>query len=133
MAKRVPATIVACAGHEGLKKVLSTNSPIATGEFCGLSPPKQNSFPPVVICTERIIGLMCKFTNAGTFCFLLKCIILVFVGDLTIRIQNSYIRQVRYETQLFNKARCSEASWFSVTKICYAQGCQIYFLPRGQI
>jgi len=45
---------------------------------------------------------------------------LVFIGVLTIGIQNSYILQENYETHLFDKARCSETSWFSITKIWYA-------------
>jgi len=66
---------------------------------------------------------MCKFTNAQTlFCFLLKCVILVFLGVLTIEIQNSYIIldvRIRYEPHFFDKARFSEASWFLITKIWY--------------
>jgi len=41
---------------------------------------------------------MGKFSNAlKLFCFLIKCIILVFLGVLTEGIQNSYILQVRYK------------------------------------
>jgi len=42
-------------------------------------------------CLHKImIGQMCKFTNGWTlFCFLVKCIIVVFRGVLTIGIQNS--------------------------------------------
>jgi len=56
------------------------------------------------------------------FCFLIKCIILVFLGVLTIgiQIQNSYILQEGYEPHLSDKARCSEASRFSNAKIWYA-------------
>jgi len=54
------------------------------------------------------------------FCFLTKCIIVVFLGVLTIEIQNSYILQQRYEPHLSDKARCSEASRFSITKMRYA-------------
>jgi len=54
------------------------------------------------------------------FSFLSKCIILVFVGVLTVEIQNSYILQVRYKPYFSDKARCSEASRFSATKIWYA-------------
>jgi len=54
------------------------------------------------------------------FCFLVKSIILVFLGVLTIGIQNSYILQEKYETHLSDKARCSETSRFSVTKTWYA-------------
>jgi len=55
-------------------------------------------------------------------CFVsyLKRIILVFVGVLTLGIQNGYIRKVSYEPHLSDKARCSEASRFSITKIRYA-------------
>jgi len=64
---------------------------------------------------------MCKFTNAYTlFCFLVQCIILVFLGVLTAGIQNSYMLQLRYEQHLSDKALCSEASRFSITKIWYA-------------
>jgi len=35
-------------------------------------------------------------------------------------IQNSYILQARYESRLSDKARCSEASRFSIIKIWYA-------------
>jgi len=49
-----------------------------------------------------------------------KCIILVFVDASTIGIGNSYIPQVRYEPHISDKARCSEASRFSITKIWYA-------------
>jgi len=56
------------------------------------------------------------------FCFLVNCIILVFLGDLTvgIQIQNSYILQVGYELHLSDNARSSKASRFSNTKIWYA-------------
>ena len=55
------------------------------------------------------------------FCFLAKCIILVFIGVLTIGIQNSFMLQVRYEPHnLSVKALCSEASRFSITEIWYA-------------
>jgi len=54
------------------------------------------------------------------FCFLVISIILVFVGVLTIGIQNSYMPQENYEPHLFDKARCSETSRFSITKIWYA-------------
>jgi len=55
-------------------------------------------------------------------CFVsyLKRIILVFVGVLTLGIQNGYIRKVSYEPHLSDKARCSEASRFLITKIRYA-------------
>jgi len=57
-----------------------------------------------------VIGRMCIFTNAYTlFCFLVQCIILVFLGVL-IGIQNSYMLQLRY------KARWSEASGFQSQK-----------------
>ena len=43
---------------------------------------------------KSMVRWMCKFTNAWTlFCFLVKCIILVFLGVLTIGIQSSYILQ----------------------------------------
>jgi len=52
--------------------------------------------------------------------FLVKCIILLFLDIFTVGIQDSYIRQVRYGPHLSDKARCSEASRFSITKIWYA-------------
>jgi len=42
-----------------------------------------------------------------------------FLGALTIGIQNSYILQEKYEPHLSDKARCSEMSRFSITKIWY--------------
>jgi len=51
--------------------------------------------------------------------FLVKCIILLFLDIFTVGIQDSYIRQVRYDPHLSDKARCSEASRFSITKIWY--------------
>jgi len=65
---------------------------------------------------------------------MVKCIMLVFLGVLNIGIENSYIPQVRYKPHLIylinhiwfrlsDEARCSEASWFSVTKIWYAYLC----------
>jgi len=70
-------------------------------------------------CLQKsMIGRMCKFINASTlFCFLVKRIILVYLGIFTIRIQNSYILQVRYEPYLSDKARCSETSRFLIIKI----------------
>ena len=55
------------------------------------------------------------------FCFLVKCIILVFLGVLTIGIENSYSTYFKYDMNHIYviKAR-SEASRFSVTKILYA-------------
>jgi len=53
-------------------------------------------------------------------CFLAKGLILVFVGVLTIGIQNSCILQVRYVPHISDKVRCSEASRFSITKTWYA-------------
>jgi len=58
------------------------------------------------------------------FCFLVISIILVFIGVLTIGIQNSYILQENYEPYLFDKARCSETSRFSITK-------NMVYLPIG--
>jgi len=37
------------------------------------------------------------------FCFLVKCIISVFVGILTIGIRNNYMLRVRYEPHLSEK------------------------------
>jgi len=54
------------------------------------------------------------------FCYLVKCIILAFVGVLTIGIENSYILRVTYEPHLSDEARCSETPRFSITKIWYA-------------
>jgi len=51
------------------------------------------------------------------FYFVVKCNILVFLGVLTIGIQNSYILQVRYEPHLSDNVRCSEVSRFSITKL----------------
>jgi len=53
-------------------------------------------------------------------CFLAKCINLVFVGVLTIGIQNSCILQAGYVPHLSDKVRCSQESRFSITKIWYA-------------
>jgi len=59
-----------------------------------------------------MIGRICKFINASTlFCFLVKCIVLVFLGVFATGIQNSY--QVRYEPRLSDKARCSSVPVFS--------------------
>ena len=40
--------------------------------------------------------------------------------SLTIGIQNSYILQEKCEPHLSDKARCSETSRFSITKMWYA-------------
>jgi len=64
---------------------------------------------------------MCKFTNPLTlFCFLVKFIILFFLGVLTIGILNRHILQVRYKQHLSDNARCFEASRFSIAKVWYA-------------
>jgi len=57
------------------------------------------------------------------FRFVAKCNILVFLGVLTIGIQNNYIQQVRYEPQLSDNVRCSEVSRFSITKLRRADTC----------
>jgi len=54
------------------------------------------------------------------FCSLVKCIILVFLGVLTIGIQNGCMLQISYESHLCDKVRGSEASRFSIIKIWYA-------------
>jgi len=54
------------------------------------------------------------------FCFLVKRIISVFLGVLTIGIQNSNALQITDEPHLSDKVRCSEASRFSIRKIQYA-------------
>jgi len=51
---------------------------------------------------------------------LVKCIILVFLGVLTIGIEYRCILQVGYQPHLSDKSRCSEASRFSITKIWYS-------------
>jgi len=53
-------------------------------------------------------------------CFLVKCIVIVFLGASITGIQNDYTCSVRYEPRLSDKARSSEASRFSITKIWYA-------------
>jgi len=65
---------------------------------------------------------MRKFTSDSNIFFLVKCIIFVFLGVLTIgiQIQNNYILQIGYEPHLSDKARSSKASRFSKTKIWYA-------------
>jgi len=54
------------------------------------------------------------------FSFFVLSIIFVFIGVLTIEIKNSYVLQENYEPRSFGKARCSETSRFSITKIWYA-------------
>jgi len=70
-----------------------------------------------------MIWQMRTFTNdLNIVLFLRKCIILVFLGVLTIGIQirNSYMLPAGYEPHLSDKARSSKASRFSTTKTWYA-------------
>jgi len=61
-----------------------------------------------------------NYKRLNIACFLVKCIILVFVGVIAIGIQNSCILQVRYVPHIYDKIHCSEVSQFSITKIWYA-------------
>jgi len=65
-----------------------------------------------------IVTSLQRVTGPGP---VVKCIILVFLGVLTIGIQNSFILQVGYEPHLSDKARCSETSQFLITQIWYDQ------------